>query len=304
MWFKNVRLYCLSKPFELSAEELEASLAEHVFHPCGSQQKSSSGWISPLGKEGEMLTHVVGEYIMICAQSQDRILPASVIRDATEEKVVDLEQRQARKVFRKERRQIQDDVFVTLLPRAFTRNQQTFAYIDLKQKLLVVNSASAPKAEELLRLLRDSIGSLPVELPNTRRAPSDVMTRWLQQQRASDGFAISEDCELFNPLDGSNVVRCKAQDLLSDEIQSHLEAGKQVKSLGVIWKSLLSCTLVNDLTVKRLRFEVVKEERAGFEEESAAQKFDQEFALMTLELSNFFESFFKAFGGLAAPETE
>ena len=59
--------------------------------------------------------------------------------------------------------------------------------------------------------------------------------------------------------------------------------------------------IADDLTVKRLKFEDIKEENESFEDESAAQKFDQEFALMTLELSGFFKSFFSAFGGLDDP---
>ncbi|MBT3530377.1 MAG: recombination-associated protein RdgC [Gammaproteobacteria bacterium] len=298
MWFKNVRLYCFTKPFEISPEDIEKKLLAEQFSPCSSYEKSSSGWVSPLGKEGEMLTHIVGDFLMVCLQKQERILPASVIRDATEEKVAELEERQARKIHRKEKRQIQDDVFVTLLPKAFTRNQQTYAYIAPKDNLIVIDAASAPKAEELLKNLRDSIGSLPVALPDTRRAPSDVMTRWLKEQNASDNFEIEDDCEFYNPLDGGNVIRCKGQDLYCDEIQSHLDAGKQVKNLGVSWKSLLSCNIGSDLSIKRLKFEVVKEEQDSFEEETPAQKFDQEFALMTLELSSFFKSFFNAFGGL------
>jgi len=303
MWFKNARVYCFSKPFTLSAEDLETQLAEKAFQPCSSRDKSRIGWVSPLGREGEMLTHAVGDYMMICAQKQDRLLPSSVINDAMEEKVAELEARQDRKIYRKERRQIRDDVFVTLLPRAFTRNQQVHAYIAIKDNLLVIDSATAPKAEELLTLLRDSLGSLAVELPNTKRAPSDVMTRWLKEQRASHKFLIDEDCELFNPLDGSNVIRCKGQDLASDEIQAHLIAGKQAKMIGVTWNSLLSCIIAEDLSVKRLRFEGMMEEKANEEIESAAQKFDQEFAVMTLELADFFAAFFKAFGGLETPSS-
>lgn len=298
MWFKNVRLYCFTQPFEISAEDLESRLGEQLFHPCSSHDVSKYGWVSPLGKEGEMLTHALGGYIMICAQKQERILPRSVINEATEEKVAELEARQARKIYRKEKRQIRDDVFVTLLPRAFTRNQQTFAYIAAKDNLLVVNAASAPKAEALLNLLRDTLGSLPVTLPNVKRAPSDVMTRWLKEHAASDHFQLEEDCELYNPIDSSNVVRCRGQDLHSDEIQSHLTAGKQVKNLGVSWKSLLSCIIADDLTVKRLQFEGMVHEKTNDEVASAAEQFDQEFAVMTLELSGFFKSFFSAFGGL------
>lgn len=298
MWFKNVRLYCLNEAIDASAEELETKLTEQLFHPCSSHDKSKYGWVSPLGKEGEILTHVLGDYIMICAQKQEKILPASVVSDAAEEKVAELEERQGRKIYRKEKRQIKDDVFVSLLPRAFVRNSQTFAYISSKDNLIVVNSPSAPKAEALLNLLRDSLGSLKVSLPDANKSPSDVMTRWLKEQHASDHFLIDEDCELYNPTDGSNIVRCKGQDLSTDEIQSHLEAGKQVKNLGVTWNSLLSCVLGDDLTIKRLKFEGMVEEKANEEVESAAQKFDQEFAVMTLELSGFFKSFFAAFGGL------
>lgn len=298
MWFKNARLYCLNEAIDASPEELEQRLAEHIFHPCGSHDKSRYGWVSPLCKEGEMLTHVQGDYIMLCAQKQERILPTSVVNDATEEKVAELEERQGRKIYRKEKRQIKDDVFVSLLPRAFTRNQQTYAYISARDNLIVVNSASAPKAEALLNLLRESLGSLKVSIPDAKRAPSDVMTRWLKEQKASNNFLIDEDCELYNPTDGSNVVRCKGQDLISEEIQGHLDAGKQVKNLGVTWNSLLSCTVGDDLSVKRLKFAGMKQEEANEEIESAAQKFDQEFAVMTLELSGFFEAFFAAFGGL------
>jgi recombination associated protein RdgC len=320
MWFKNLRLYCLTQEFTLTPEELAAKLASFQFQPCSSYDRSRIGWISPVpasgqedvvNEDGEVveeageppLTLAVGGYILLCAQYQERWLPASVVRDATEEKVAELEHRQARKVYRKEKRQIQEDMEAQLLPQAFTRNQQIYAYLAPQDNLLVVNAASAPRAEELVNLLRDTLGSLPVALPDTKRSPSAVMTSWLQAQKASDHFHLDEDCELYNPLDGSNVIRCKGQDLTGDEIVAHLEAGKQVKSLGVSWNNLLACVISDDLVIKRLRFEEMQEESASFAGESAAQKMDQEFALMTLELSNFFKSLFKAFGGLAPPKS-
>lgn len=298
MWFKNLRVYTFAKPLAQTFEEIETALADKLFEPCGSMEKARLGWVSPLGREGEMLSHVQGNYLMLCCQKQERLLPAAVINEATDEKVAELEERQGRKIYRKEKRQIRDDVFVTLLPRAFTRNQQTFAYLSLADNLLVVNSGSAPKAEELLTLLRDTLGSLPVEIPTTSRAPADVMTRWLREQHGSDNFVIDEECELFNPIDGSNVVRCIGQDLFSEEIQTHLGAGKQVKSLGVTWNSAVSCVISEDLSVKRVKFVGMNEEREQGEAESKVEKFDQEFAVMTLQLSGFFTDFFQAFGGI------
>ena len=317
MFFKNLCLFRLVQPFELSVEDFELQLSDNVFIPCANYEKSRIGWVPPLGdaapdldvesaeeseesgsNPGPMLTHVIGDYIMICAQQQDRLLPASVVREATQEKVAEIEQRQARKVYRKERREIQDTVYGTLLPRAFTRSSLTYAYISRGENLLVVDAASPTKAEDLVNLLRDTLGSFQVSLPDSKSAPSAVMTRWLKEGRATDHFDIHDDCELVNQKDGSNVVRCKGQDLMSDEIQAHINAGKVARQLGVNWHDHLNCILTEDLSIKRLRFNDMREESDSFDEETPAQKFDQEFALMTLELSGFFKSLFNAFGGL------
>jgi len=56
MWFKNIRLYRFTKPFDLSPEALEEKLAAHRFQPCSKHDKAKYGWVTPLGRHGEMLT--------------------------------------------------------------------------------------------------------------------------------------------------------------------------------------------------------------------------------------------------------
>lgn len=305
MWFNNVRLYSFTKAFQLNAEQLEEKLQEFTFRPCSSVDHSQYGWVSPLGRSGEMMTHALGDYIMICGQKQEKILPAAVIREAVEDKVEELEARQGRKIYRKEKLQIKDDMTATLLPRAFVRTQQTYAYIAPKDNLIVVNATSAAKAEDLLNKLRESIGSLPVVLPVTNISPTDVMTQWLLKQDPAEDFSINTDCELYNPVEDSNVVRCKGQDLYTEEIQAHLAAGKQVKKIGIVWKDVLSCIIADDLTIKRIRFEdMIVEHPDEADAESAEQQFDQDFAVMTLEFTNFFKAFFAVFGGLQEKHAE
>ena len=77
-----------------------------------------------------------------------------------------------------------------------------------------------------------------------------------------------------------------------------------MKSLGVSWNNLLSCNIGDDLVVKRLRFEEMQEDTEQSQDISPAQKLDQEFALMSLELANFFQALFAAFGGLAEPRSQ
>lgn len=302
MWFKNVRLYQFTRPFELSADELDTKLAGFVFEPCSSFERSRFGWVSPLGKEEEALSHCVGHYIMVCARKDEKLLPASVVNDVVNEKVEELEAKQSRKVYRKEKLQIKDDVIAALLPRAFSRTRKVFAYIDTQAGLLVINTSSASAAEELISGLRECLGSMPVVPADVQQAPGSVMTRWLQAQSADGQFEISENCELFNPAEDGNSIRCSGQDLTADEIRVHLEAGKQVKKLGVVWNQSLSCVLADDLTISRLRFEdMVLEKAQEADAETAAQQFDQDFAIMTLTLSGFFKALFDVFGGAREP---
>ncbi len=307
MWFKNLRFYCLTKPFDDYIEGLEKALSDRPFRPCNNYEKSAMGWVRPVEDEiteGEdaTFTQLVDGYVIFCAKKQDRLLPASVIREAANDKIVEIEQRQGRKIYRKEKRQIQEDTASILLPQAFTRSQLTYGYLSKKENLLIINAATPVKAEDFINLLRDTIGTFPVGLPTSKRPPSDVMTRWLKEQKATNNFEITEDCELFNPMDGGNIVRCKGQDLKSDEIAIHLESGKKVKNLGVTWNNFLSCNIGDDLGVKRLRFEEIREENVSFSEQGARQKFDQEFALMALGISSFLDSLISAFGGLRDPQ--
>ena len=148
-----------------------------------------------------------------------------------------------------------------MLPRAFTKNQQTYAFISVKDNLLVVDSASAPRAEEVVNLLRDSLDSFPVALPQVRTSPTEIMTRWLRDKAPGEHFSLLEDVVLHNPLDSSNVVRCASQDLTSDEIAATSKRAKRSRA----WVSLESgihCIIHDDLSIKRLQFEAIEEEQS------------------------------------------
>ena len=87
MWFKNLQIYRLSRPFDLSPEALHEALSERVTRECGSLEISTFGWQPPLGKNAALLTHAAGGCIMLCARKEEKVLPAAVIREQLMEKV-------------------------------------------------------------------------------------------------------------------------------------------------------------------------------------------------------------------------
>ncbi len=299
MWFKHLIFYRFTQPFTLSADELEEKLTEKRFKSCGSQDISTYGWVPPLGRHGHMLTHSTGDFIIITARKEEKILPASVIRDALDEKVEAIEQEQNRKVSSKEKKLLKDDILMTLLPRAFTRHQNISAYIDTHEGWLMVDAASFNKAEELTSCLRDSIDSLPVINTPLENAPSHFMTQWLSQQAELPApFMLGDECELREPGDEGGQIKASKQELTAEEITGHLDVGKQVSKLALSWDDALTFVLGDDLVIRKLKFtEVIQDQVNAINAETAAEQFDADFSVMTLTLRKLLNDLINALGG-------
>lgn len=298
LWFKNLMVYRLSRDIHLSADEMEKQLKPLTFTACGSQDMAKTGWVSPLGSSSEALTHASGNQILITARKEEKILPAPVIKQALQAKIEKLEAEQHRKLKKTEKDALKDEVLHTLLPRAFSRFNQTNLWIDTDRDLIIVDAASAKRAEDTLALLRKSLGSLPV-VPLTLESPIELtLTEWVRSGSVPVGFALQDEAELKAILEGGGIIRCKAQELVSDEIATHIEAGKLVTKLALDWRERIQFVLADDGSLKRLKFtETLRDQNQDIDKEDYAARFDADFTLMTGEVSLLIKELIEALGG-------
>ncbi len=298
MWFKNLQIYRLTESFDYTPEALHEALLQHPARECGKLESETLGWAPPLGRQGQLLTHASGGCIMICARRNEKVMPAAVVREQLARKVEAIEAEKARKVGRKEQMDLRDELMIHLLPQAFTKSALTYAYIDTKNGWLLVDAASAKRAEELITLLRETLGTLPLRPLEVNQSPASIMTGWLLGKVSTDDFQILDQCELREPSEEGGIVRCRRQELTGSEIQAHLDAGKQVVQLALEWDGRIAFVLGEDMALKRLKFlDIVQEEAADTEAEDAAARFDVDFSLMSLELGRLLPKLVAAFGG-------
>ena len=298
MWFKNLSIFHLSEAFTLSPAELEQQLESLAFRPCGPHQELTFGWTSPLGKSSQQLVHATNGFMMLCLKKEERLLPTTVVNEVVQEKILEKEQQQARKLSKKERAEIKDEIIFDLLPKAFTFSRKVYAYIDPKDGWLIVDAASAKNAEDLLSLLRKSLTSLPAIPLNTLGKPATIMTEWLLNSKAPDDISIEDECELRSPEEQGGIIRCKRHDLALPEIKNHLDIGKEVIKLAVSWADRISFIVDENLSIKRLRFlDLIQDQVTDIEVNDEAAQFDVDFSIMSAELANFIPRLLELFGG-------
>lgn len=303
MWFRNLLLYRFSQDIPFGEAELLTALEQRPARPCASQETHTLGWTTPFGRHSENLLQVAEGYWLIAMRKEERILPGSVVKDALAEKVEEIEARDARKIYKKERDTLKDEIVMSLLPRAFTRTQTTLACIAPSEGWIAVDSSSAKRAEDLLSLLRECTGSLPVRPLNVKMAPAACMTDWVKNGDAPEGLVVLDECELRDTGEDGGVIRCKRQDLASDEIQQHLTVGKQVSQLTMAWRDKLVLTLDDKLTVKRLRFEeLLRDEADDQGGDDMASQLDATFIIMSKTLSELLPALTTALGGEDVPQ--
>ena len=293
MWFKNIIVYRFNVP--VSADDiakLAEKMAEFSFKPCESNQLASMGWVPPLGNNGTDLVHAASGNVMICARKQQKIIPAGAVNELLEERVIKIEERDGRKLSKKERRDLKDQISYELLPKALTRSALLFAYISPKDGMLVVNSSTHKIAEELLALLRETLGSLPVVPLATKKVPADAMTVWLNHHSSPSGFFIGGDCDLRDCFEEGGSAVLKKQDLQSEAVDCML-TGMRVRKLALSWSDRIECVVDDALVIRKLRFSDIVQEKA----EDPAAQFDTDFSIMALELSEFIRALVDALGG-------
>ncbi|WP_462159271.1 recombination-associated protein RdgC [Pseudoalteromonas sp. GB56] len=297
MWFSNLICYRFKQDISYEQEDFEKALEQDLFRPCGSQDLTTFGWTKAFGKHGQTLSHFSKNSILVCAKREEKVLPASVVNEMVQEKIDQLEAQENRRVAKKEKDELKENVLNMLLPQAFKKSSLQFAFIDMENGWVVVNSASFNKAEELLALLRKSLGTLPVVPAFANYDLGLFLTTWLKEFNAPEGFAIGLDAELQEPDDNGAQVKLKGHDLSTEEVTNHLVSGKEVTKLALEYQERIKFILQNDGSIKRMNYaEVLKEENADIPKEDLAVKLDADFILASEEIKELLEALTKQLG--------
>ncbi|MFY4257867.1 recombination-associated protein RdgC [Achromobacter xylosoxidans] len=293
-FFKNAHLYRAQEDIAISSEALEEQLGRLAF-AMPESGRERRGWI-PAGV-GNTCVREVGLHWLIRMRTARRLLPAAVVRQRVKEVAALIEHRQGYKPGRRQLKDIKDRVLEELLPKAFLQMRDTDVWIDRANGWVVVDTASSKRADEVLSLLSKTVDPFAVEPLQVQTAPGRVMTQWVLEGEASEGFSIDQDAELRSRGRGHGAIRWVRHSIETVDARRHIEQGKQCTRLALTWADKISFTLTEDLTLRRLRFLDVLQKDLPGDVRDEAETFDTSFALMAGELAGLLAALMDCLGG-------
>jgi recombination associated protein RdgC len=287
MFFRNLTLFRF--PTTTKLDDLDTGLGECQLKPVGPLELSSRGFISPFGRDAEALSHRQGEALWLTVGGEDRLLPGSVVNDLLAKKLAQIEQKEGRKPGGRTRKRIKDELITDLLPRAFIKPSRTDALLDLQHGIVVVDTSSRKSGENVVSEIRRALGSFPALPLNAEVAPRSILTGWLAGEPLPDGFSLGDECELRDPIDQGAVVKCQRMELLGDEINKHLESGKQVTRLALNLDDHVSFVLGEDLVIRKFKLlDGAVDQLESTDRDDIRAELDARFALMSGEVKRLF----------------
>lgn len=290
MWFKNLMLYRLPAGWQRTAAELEATLSQFPLKPCIGQAEQTHGWVA-LSEAGERV-YGSGKQLLIALGSEEKLLPSSVVAQATAERVRELEQQKGYKVGRKLKQDVKEQVRAELLPRAFTRQRETRGWLDFEQGWLVLDTSSTTRADDFTQTLRTALGELPVTPLQCEPALSTQMTQWLAAHAAPGRFDLGDECELTATDENKATVRYVRHALDGKDVAGHLSRGKQVTRMALNWNGRIRFVVDDKLVMKRVKF--LDMDEAPRDAVDAELQREADFTLMCGEFGALLEDFTRA----------
>lgn len=295
--FKSTIVYRIGTGWTPPAlEALEAALQSQPFVACGPTQPESAGWVGPRGEDnGALVESIAGQLILKLAVERKSV-PAGAVKAELEARCKVLQEQTGRKVGRKIKNELKEDITLEFMPRAFSKRSAHLAWIDPVNRFLVVGAGSHKAADQVVGAIVDIMAEagqvLPIAPLSTVMQPSAAMSLWLATKEAPVGFTVDRDVELKMPDDEKSAVRYARHNLELDEIVQHIAEGKVPTQLALTWEAQVSFVLTDALTLRKI--DILKADTTVGDDDNG---FDGDVAIATGTLMKLLPDLLDALGG-------
>lgn len=279
---KNIQAYTLNREIKIPTNE---QMAEFEFMPCGAHDMQKVGWV-PAVDGGDLVAKHNGTVTLKC-RTQEKQLPPAKVNKEVSARVSDYEKATGKRITKRDKDQIKDDVITDLLPRAFEKDTDTLMMINKEMGIIYVNSSSAKRAEDALALLRKTIGSLPVAPVMFATLTDRAMTDWAECASLPENFECGSEAKMESVIKGQGVAKIKDLDMDSEHVADLIRDNFIITELELVYDGCVSFVLNEFNVLKKIKWEgSLVDQNSDIDAEDKHSRFfaDLDIAVGTLNL--------------------
>lgn len=293
--FRSFRFFRIHSDWPTDENALHDALANAEFKPCSPYSEKSIGFEAPLEGVPDLLCRRLSGADLVQLRWQSRVIPSAAVKEALTERIAEFERRTTRTPSRQEKRELKEDVYGELLPRALLKSDRIRAFYLIDEKVLAIANSTEKVAEELLDKLRDAFGSL-LATPLEYKQSTQSMMKELFLGGDVGNFSVGRECRMKDPSETSSSVSWFDMDIHDKSVQSHVKDGLTLDRLGIDWNARVRFVMADDLVLRKVKFEGL-EELDELEDDDPLMRHDAEFVLTSGLVLGLLNAFKKQLGG-------
>lgn len=252
-WYGNISAFNYNDKFSLTDEQLLEKLEKKKIIPCDKSKLKTVGWDEIILGDPTTLTIKASGAYLLKLKTEEKLIPNAIVKEEAEKEILKREKESGSKLSKSEKNDIKDAIITKMKAQAFVKSSATLGLLDIKNKKLIVNSSSANKVDTFTCFLRDTLGSLDIEILKPDLEMQSVLTDILLDSKKYKKFGIGSNCTLKDFTDGEATITAKNEDLFSDEIKEHITTGKQVENIELIWQKRILFKIGADFKISGIK---------------------------------------------------
>jgi recombination associated protein RdgC len=294
---KSFRAYRIHSDWPESETELANALQKAAFKPCNAFSEQSYGFESPVETTEDSLARRLSGADLMQLRFQSRVLPLAVVKESLAERVQDFSRRTSRAPSRQERRELKEEVYAELLPKALLRSDRIRGFYLRELSILIIATPTEKISEQFLNSLREALGSLKAT-PLAFKKPTKTLLHDIFLGKSKDQFQLGRECRMKDPSEKGSIVSWLDMDLADASVRKHISDGLVLDRLGLIFDGMARLVLDQDIVVRKLRFSGL-EALDEMDDEDPLLRHDAEFTIEVGMASKLVMALKQSLGGYA-----
>ena len=232
----------------------EADFKKHEIGKLGALGSKLNGWCPIIGDRFALYPEGVNA-VFFCMMTKEKILPTSVIDDAVQEEVFEIEKTGVT-LSKSQIKLIKSDVIDRLLAIALIRRTKVNCF--MTTEYLFVDSSSPSKADEVISLILKTFPEMtlsPFDLPLL----PEKLTQWGKDAQLVPDCFLRCGAYVIKSPDGEKQVRMKGfHDGETLGAEDFVREGEIVTEMSLSWEGRVTFMLTSNAVLKQVYYDLSK----------------------------------------------